>query len=925
MMGSRLIWRMAWSNLTRHWKQTLLTILAGTIGAMLIAVSFVNYDSIRMSSERWMESRLGPVRWKLVPGQASAGVFSSGDVEALNRHASDMQRGDVLLPYVSAQTAVQFGDTSTDTGHPPKAIHSVLLLGFSPEAAARFDPQRKGLWSRELMDDEVLINESTAKLLGARAGDAVKLMASGGEKLLRVREVTEERGLTGYREYGGYSGTVIASEHTVRQLAGLEYEGYPAVLAGNASRNVSDHGMFVMSDLDYQIRYMKADFRSKVQKLNVSIVIGFIGSVAVISSMLFMRQTLVMTAESRREMYGVLRAIGLTRGQIGKMFAFEALLLSLLNAIIGTAAGIGTGLVLVMLFYGQSGELLQRMTGEHILIKPYISLSGAGAVFALVFVFLAAVSLAAAAKAGKMNVAAALRGETPDQSAMEQGSRGRKRGFRTFMFAVGVFVTVMHFAMTFIVQPAMDNGQDVLWVIFSWLTACCIILLAVLYGINKMGGLLSRLMGKTGIPRLSVMLAAKYPRSQMGRTYSASLLFALIMMLVSFTAALMSFFNAANAADYKPQTVLGNGAYIAYSSEEEKERLLSVVEDDSYIAQRIEGVMISEPFMVSMNSPLRSIANAVVPVTEELMEREKLPLVERAPQFADDDEAWKRVLIDREAIILPYSYKEENGTGEVLEAGQTVSLPVYEYQKLYIEGQPKPVAFRQPFLIAGFAPMESERFNLMDFYHTTYVNGGMLEAMRPHGFKWPNQTAAGYILVDLDYRNLELVQQLEERFVLNGVIGFTVPSMENAAGQLVNRQYGNGFLTCAIFTGLISLMGLAIVQNRTVLERKGQISMMRCVGVPGRQIGWMFVLEGIVISGAGLLTGWGVGASGAKLFIEALQNNEPDYMALAVPYPHAVILMVLAGLLLASVLLNLVPARTALKLKAADALRSSQD
>lgn len=924
MMGSRLIWRMAWSNLARHWKQTLLTLLAGTIGAMLIAVSFVNYDSIRMSSERWMETRLGPVRWKLVPGQASAGVFNSEDIEALNRHASDMQRGDVLLPYVSAQTAVQFGDTATDNGQQPRALHSVLLLGFPSEAAARFDPQREGLWSRELKDDEVLINESAAKLLGARAGDAVKLMASGGEKLLRVREVTEERGLTGYREYGGYSGTVIASEVTVRQLAGIENEGYPAVLAGNASRNVSDHGMFTMSDLEYQIHYMKADFRSKVQKLNVSIVIGFIGSVAVISSMLFMRQTLVMTAESRREMYGVLRAIGLTRGQIGKMFAFEALLLSLLNAIIGTAAGIGAGFVLVMLFYGQNGELLQRMTGEHILIKPYISLSGAGAVFALVFIFLAAVSLAAAAKAGKMNVAAALRGETSEQSATER-TRGRKQGFRTFIFAVGIFVTVMHFAMTFIVQPGMDNGQDVLWVIFSWLTACCIILLAVLYGINKMGGLLSRLMGKTGIPRLSVMLAAKYPRSQMGRTYSASLLFALIMMLVSFTAALMTFFNAANAADYKPQTVLGNGAYIAYSSEEEKERLLSVVEADSYIAQRIKGVMTSEPFMVSMNRSSRAVANAVVPVTEELMEREKLPLVERAPQFADDDEAWKTVLIDQEAIILPYSYKEENGMGKVLEAGQTVSLPVYEYKKLIFEGESRKEAFRQPFLIAGFAPMESERFNLMDFYHTTYVNGGMLEAMRPHGFKWPNQTAAGYILVDLDYRNLELVQQLEERFVLNGVIGFTVPSMENAAGQLVNRQYGNGFLACAIFTGLISLMGLAIVQNRTVLERKGQISMMRCVGVPGRQIGWMFVLEGIVISGAGLLTGWGVGASGAKLFIEALQNNEPDYMALAVPYPHAVILTVLAGLLLASVLLNLVPARTALKLKAADALRSSQD
>lgn len=918
MIGSGIVWRMAWSNLRKQWKQTLLTIAAGAIGAVLIAVSFVNYDSVRISGERWIETRLGPVSLKLTPEVPSDGFgFAPEQVAMLEKHVQSWQNDYRLLPYVGAEATLRSPESDDKGG---EVLKSALILGYSMEQAAKFDPAREALWSRGIGDDEVILNEETASRLGLAAGDAMELITDDVSRLLRVREIAEQQGLTGFRDYGAYAGTAIVTERTAREISGIGEGRYPAILVGKVNSALSDRAMFLLPELKYEIHYLKADYRDKLDRLNFTIIIGIISLVAIASSLLFMRQVLIMIAESRRSVYGVLRAIGLSPGQIGGMFAAEALFLSLFSAVAGTIVGIGAGYGLVSLFYGTYSDVLGRMTGMHIPIEPHLSLPGGVLLFLCVFLFLAIVSIIAARGAGRFPIVEALRGGSVDSARKSV----RKRFFGWVAAGFGIYFSVNHFYLAFVQPPSMEGGT-MLWVCVSWLGACCFILFLLIRLLAVMSGPLGKLLGWLGIPPLSVMLAAKYPRNQAGRTYTTALLFALIMMIVTFTVTIMGLIMAAGDVKQNPQTVLGNGGYAAYQSESERDHIRSVAARDDFISTHVEAGMISEPFMIDMNPNRNGMSQAVLPVTEELLQRELPALADRDPRFASDKEAWEAVLHDPSLIILPYFYKTRDDVPHTgLQGGDTATFPIMEYKKFRFMDEPKVQALEKTFTVAGFVQNEAHE-HLIDYYGATYMHADVVQEVKTHGFKWENQKALGFVLFDFDYRNAELAQQLEASFAMNGVLGFTVPYLNNSAEFLMNKQLGNGFVGCAVFAGMISLMGLAVVQYRTVRERGRQIAMMRCIGVSARQIYWMFMLEGIVISSLGLLTGWGVGASGAKLFVESAQQDMPEYQTFEPAYPFEMIGLVMLGLLLLSVIVNIAPARAALKLKAAEGLRASEE
>lgn len=67
MFKSTLIWKMAWMNVTRNPRQTLLSIAGGCIGSALIIASVVFYMSFNYSGEEWLDAHYGPIEWSLTP------------------------------------------------------------------------------------------------------------------------------------------------------------------------------------------------------------------------------------------------------------------------------------------------------------------------------------------------------------------------------------------------------------------------------------------------------------------------------------------------------------------------------------------------------------------------------------------------------------------------------------------------------------------------------------------------------------------------------------------------------------------------------------------------------------------------------------------------------------------------------------------
>jgi len=920
MITSSIIWRMALKNLRGSWKQTLLTILAGSIGAMLIAVSAVNYESLRYSGNEWIEKRLGPVSWKLIPEGETTGGFSPEDIAALNNFNKVSSDRFMLLPYVMTETALLSKDASTGED---RAVLTQLLMGFSMEAAAELDPEGASLWNAGLADDELIVGEQTAELLGVAAGDTVTAATGSVSKQFRIAAVAEERGLTGFRDSGGYNGTVIATENTVRMLTGKTDRLYEAILAGTDNPNYPVHGFPYLHGVDYSIVFLEADYKSKVERLNLTLIIGLVSIVAIISSLLFMRQVLIMIGESRTEIYGILRAIGFSKRNISVMFFTEALLLSLCSAVFGTLFGLAGGYGAVAWLYGGYAEELARMTGENIPISPYVSAAGIAIVFGIIFLFLLMISLLAARKAGKVRIVEALRGPSSESDS----SRSRwRRTISAIAAAGGAAAVAVHFYQAFVEPPKMGAEPPLLFAL-CWIVACCVILFWGIYLVGALQRPLMKLLQAMKLPQISIMLAVKYPRKHIGRTYTSALLFALVMMTITFTACILQAYLMNFNPERNRQDVYGYGGYASYRSAEERETIIAKAAADPFLQERITRTFSVEPFMLSIQK--NGIASAVVPATEELMKDGAFELFSRSPEFTTDEEAWQAVQNDPSYIIMPYYYNVTDQftrmTETFMEAGQTITLPVYENKLRGPTDSYEPVMKKQ-FTIAGFSTTYSADSISNYFYGAVYMHPLVVEEVKPYGHKWPHHTDLGFVLFDFDNENIALSQQLEERFAILGLMTFKVPYLDNQDSLLMIKQIGNGFIGFTVISAFIGLLGLAVIQFRAVRERSNQIAMMRCVGLPGKQIYWMFFIEGFIISAIGLLVGWTIGTTGSRIIIESLSSDVRAYeQPYDIQYPIMLLASILLGLLITSLLINIAPSRSALKLKAADVLRMGNE
>lgn len=277
---------------------------------------------------------------------------------------------------------------------------------------------------------------------------------------------------------------------------------------------------------------------------------------------------------------------------------------------------------------------------------------------------------------------------------------------------------------------------------------------------------------------------------------------------------------------------------------------------------------------------------------------------------------------DQQYIILPHYYMGRNieGRAEELMAGDTITLHVLE-SGLIMEGKQRQVMLEKAFVIAGLTPDQAKN-TLIDLYGATYVHPDIAQELKANGFKWPNQSNKGIVLFRFDYKNIKLSQQLEEQFLLHQVHTFKVPYLSNSAEQLMYRQMGNGFIGFTILSAFIGLLGLVVIQFRSIRERGKEVAMMRCIGVSDRIIYYMFLTEGVLISAAGLAAGWLIGSTGAHLIKQLFQTSRESFQeSLTSGYPFALLSVVFAALLLAAIGLNTTPARAALAFKAADALR----
>ena len=305
------------------------------VSAALCVAMAIMVFSFRVSFEQWLH---GVVRADLYVRAASG-----GDTGYLSE---EEQRRVAALPEVAASEALRYDRLVLGEGDVPltliaRPVNERILAGFQAQPAG-IPP--------EGAEPPVWISEAARDLRGWRTGDRVVLPIAGRATAVRVAGII--------RDYARTWGAVIMRARDYRRIAGdrradelaLHLAAGVDARAGEAAvrRALPEaRGLAFEDAIGLRERSLAIFDRSFAVTYALEAIAVAIGLAGVTSSF-------AALAWSRRREFGVLRFLGLARGDILRMLALEGAVAGVLGAAIGCASGVAISLVLVRVVNRQS-------------------------------------------------------------------------------------------------------------------------------------------------------------------------------------------------------------------------------------------------------------------------------------------------------------------------------------------------------------------------------------------------------------------------------------------------------------------------------------------------------------------------------------------------------------------------------------------
>ncbi|WP_020579463.1 FtsX-like permease family protein [Actinopolymorpha alba] len=309
--------RLAVSNAVRNPRRTAATAAALLVGVTLISLMTVGAASVQRTLHESLD-RSYPL---------DLTVSAEGGERLADRTLAALRGVDGLagtVPLRAGQVAL-VDDPSM----------RVQVHGVDPAAAAKLlrNPGPLG----GLRDGLAIVGPVTAAQFGLEEGGSWRLRtSSGGELTVRVRMVRDED-----------TPSVIVS---AGDLARLAPKAQIAVLWARIgepadTKAVLERVQQVVGDLDNVSVGGAAPMRAMYdQILDVLLLIATgLLAVAVVIALVGVGNTLSLSVIERTREQALLRALGLTRGQLRGMLAFEALLIAAAAVVLGLLLGIGYG------------------------------------------------------------------------------------------------------------------------------------------------------------------------------------------------------------------------------------------------------------------------------------------------------------------------------------------------------------------------------------------------------------------------------------------------------------------------------------------------------------------------------------------------------------------------------------------------------
>lgn len=373
----RLHGALAANSLLQTPQRTALTVVAlgGALGMMVATATAVR--GFQKSTEDFLDSVL-PFDMFVAATDMSMTIYSTATYP---REISEriLAVEGVEMGYPVRSVMQPYGDVDL-------LIIAVDVETFGAMHAARGTPEKAFRWP--LDDGDVVISENLAVLHGYGVGDAIALTTPDGPREFRIAGTVED--------YSWPQGSILMEIEVYRRLWRDESVSYtdirvaPGYTVEQVKANVAGavEGQFkVFAYSTADLRALSEDaldqsFRFANILVVIAGVIGFLGIV----------NTLMISVMRRTREIGLLRAVGMTRGQVAASILLEGVLMAAVGGVLGAAGGvIGAWYPMAALTLKTTGFAMPR-------VVPWVTLGLA--VASAVLVGLAAAAVPARRAAG---------------------------------------------------------------------------------------------------------------------------------------------------------------------------------------------------------------------------------------------------------------------------------------------------------------------------------------------------------------------------------------------------------------------------------------------------------------------------------------------------------------------------------------------
>lgn len=931
--------RLAARNVMRRKNEAALVIAGSLLGTALITGSFITGDTLDSSIRASARQQLGPIDEMV----AAADPQRAARLEDTLRSLED-PRIDGVTSLVAVQGSV--ATTEGDVLAEPEA--QIIEIDFDEARSFGGDPEATGISGATPREGEVVLSQDLADTLRSQTGDEVRVFLYGSEIELRVSRVLPRLGIAGFwLGLESKSANAFVAPGTIEGLAGgkLPKGSAPPLTSVLVSNRGDVEGGAALTgpvtdlieeafggDASLRVETLKRDAleEAETQGAEFSELFLGIGAFAIVAGILLLINIFVMLSQERKGQLGMLRAVGLRRVDLVRLFVFEGCIYSLIAAVLGAVLGIGVGWAIVTvaapIFAGTEEfalELIFSMTVESIVIGFCL-----GMLITTVTIVLTSVRIS------RINIIRAIR-DLPEPDKQLTRTRTLVWGSAFGVLNVVGFILALNdpnaWLQAIVCPPlaafgflpllsrllprraavVLVAGASLFWgifgnailgnlffetgEIFAFVIQGVLLTFSAVVLLSQTTDLWEKLIRRIAARNLPIRLGLAYPIARRFRTGLTLGMYALVIFTMTFISTLSTVFGG--QVETTTRSAAGGFDLLvsAANSNPPSEDAIEAVDGIEEASTMVYGQALFQPrgFTQPEPWPLTGIEQDFVDIgPPHLGERD-------VKRFKSDRAVWEAVIENPNLIVVADFFLQQGGgpPATVVKPGDVLKVI-------------DPVTGQSVERTVAGALADDYAFS------GAYMSRGSVEEVLgdqavPARF-FVKESGDGQGASDV-------AAELQGRYLANGVEAESFESIVEEF-QAINLQFFKlmqGYLALGL---LVGIAGLGVVMVRAVRERRREIGVLRSLGFLAHSVRRSFLLESAFTSVQGILIGAALALVTAQQLIETGEFG--DTAVFAIPWAQLAVLC--GAALIASLLATAWPAQQASRIPPAVALRVAE-